>query len=122
MAQFSFSSFNKEFVFELPEGLWVKENFITKEDALAKYGKETIPVIAYGVVDVHSEDAFSDKCGWIATEDEIIAVPEFQIPEINKMLDSRDAIRLTKAGHMGATLEEYDCKYGHRIKFKWCDR
>lgn len=119
---FSFGSFNKEFTFDLPEGLWAKENFVKKEDIEEKYRGKVIPVIAFGVVDVHSDDAFSDECGWIATEEEIIAVPEFQIPEIKAMLNQPEAVKYTKAGHMGAHLEEYPSKYGPRLKFVWEDR
>lgn len=123
MAQsFSFASFNKEFLFELPEGLWNPDNFMNKDDAKEKYGDDVIPIIAFGVNAVKSEKAFSTECGWIATEEEIINVPEFQIAELKAMMADMNAVRLCRADHMGATIIEYECKYGTRLKFKWCDR
>lgn len=129
---FSFSSFNKEFTFDLPEGLWNADNFKTKDEAAEKYGYtsldgstqgDVIGIIAFGVNPVNSPKAISLECGWIATEEEIINVPEHQIVELKNMLADANAVRLCKAGHMGAIITEYrSAKYGYHTKFEWCDR
>lgn len=117
---FSFSSFNKEFLFDLPEE--IVGNYLKTAEAHEKYGQEVIPVIGFGVNVNKSINALTDKNGWIATEEEMINVPYFQIPEIEAMMADRNAVNLCRSGHMGAVITHYTNKYGDQIKFKWCDR
>lgn len=134
---FSFAALNTNFVFDLPEGLWAEGNFIKTPEALDRYvddvntnrhGLRTsvvIPVIAFGIVNIDKEahpDAVSDRSAWIATADEIINVPEHQLPIIEGLLKNEDAIEACQNGLMGIQLEEYDCKYGRRVKIIFCDR
>lgn len=125
MAKFSFGAFNKDFLFELPEGLWEKENFIKPADAESIYGDGVIPIIGYGVNTIDrtkNPHAVSSESGWVATAKELINVPSFQIPEIKAMMEDFDAVEACRSGHMGATLKRYENQYGENIKFIWCDR
>ena len=122
---FNFASLNNNFVFELPEGLWDPDNFIKAADALDKYGDEIVPVIAFGITKINKEEhpnAVSDRSAWIATEEEIINVPSFQLPVIEDILKNEDAIESCQNGLMGAKFVEYDCKYGTRVKIEFCNR
>lgn len=125
MAGFNFSALNNNFVFDLPEGLWDKQNFIKVDEAHAKYGDEIIPVIAFGIVKIDKEkhpDAVSDKSAWIATEDELISIPSFQLSDVEMMLKSEEAVEACKSGLMGVRFDAYDCKYGRHVKAVWCNR
>ena len=125
MAKFSFGSFNKDFLFELPEGLWDESNFMKPAEAKEIYKDTVLPIIGYGVkkIDrVKKPHAVSDESGWVATSKEIINVPGFQIPEIKAMMEDFDAVEACRSGHMGAILKSYTNQYGDNIKFVWCDR
>ena len=125
MSQFLFESFNNDFLFELPEGLWNTDNFKKIADAYEKYGEDTIEVIAFGIntIDkVKNPKAVSDRSGWIATEDELINVPEFQLPVLEKMMRESEVVDACKAGHMGAKIVPYENQYGEHLKFKWVTR
>ena len=123
MAQFSFSSFNKDLLFTLPEGLWGKDKSINVTEAKAKYTDDVLPLIAFGVVEIRPEkQTYSKEMGWVATEEEVITLPEHQIPEIKSMMEDPKAVELTKQGHLGATIVEYTCANGRFNKLKWCDR
>lgn len=122
---FSFAALNTNFIFDLPEGLWDKDNFIKTVDALDKYGDEVVPVIGFGINKIDQEehpDAVSDRVAWIATAEELINVPAFQLPVIEELLGNEEAIEACQNGLMGARFVEYECKYGDRVKIEWCDR
>lgn len=122
---FNFAALNNNFVFDLPDGLWDAENFIKTSDALDKYGDEEVVVIGYGITNIDREkhpDAVSDRSAWIATEEEIINVPQFQLPIIENILNDEDAIDACLNGLMGAKFVKYDCKYGTRVKIEFCNR
>lgn len=122
---FNFAALNNSFVFDLPEGLWDPSNFIKASEALDKYDDEVVPVIAYGITKIDKEkhpDAVSERSAWIATEDEIINVPGFQLPIIEGILKDDGAIEACQNGLMGAKFVEYDCKYGKRVKIEFCNR
>lgn len=122
---FSFAALNTNYAFELPEGLWDKDNFIKVADALNKYEDEVVPVIGFGITKIDQEahpDAVSERSAWIATEEEIINVPGFQLPTIEELLKNEEAIEACQNGLMGVRFVEYDCKYGRRVKIEWCDR
>lgn len=122
---FSFAALNTNYAFELPEGLWDKDNFIKVADALNKYGDEVVPVIGFGITKVDKEehpDAVSDRSAWIATEEELINVPAFQLPTIEELLKNEEAVEACQNGLMGVRFVEYECKYGTRVKIEWCDR
>ena len=117
---FSFNSYNKEFVFDIPQeivGVYLK-----LADAQEKYGDSVIPVIAFGISTNKSPKAISERNAWIATDEEFINVPLHQLPEIEKMLADRNAINFCKQGHMGAVITPYTNSYGDQLKFVWCDR
>jgi len=116
-----FSNFNKEFLFELPEN--IKGNYLKIADAVEKYGDGVIiPVIAFGISTNHSPKAVSERNAWIATEDEFINVPAFQLPEIEKMMADSNAVKLCKQGKMGIMIEQYENNWGLQYKMRWCDR
>ena len=115
-----FSQFNREFLFELPEG--IQGNYMKIADAQEKYLDAVIEIIAYGISTNHSPKAVSERNAWIATEEEFINVPAFQLPEIEKMMNDSNAVKLCKQGHLGATIEEYTNQWGTQYKLKWCDR
>ncbi len=116
-----FSNFNKEFLFELPEN--IKGNYLKIADAVEKYGDGVIiPVIAFGISTNHSPKAVSERNAWIATEDEFINVPAFQLPEIEKMMADTNAVKLCKQGKMGIMIEQYENNWGLQYKMRWCDR
>ena len=116
-----FSNFNKEFLFELPEN--IKGNYLKIADAVEKYGDGVIiPVIAFGISTNHSPKAVSERNAWIATEDEFINVPAFQLPEIEKMMADSNAVKLCKQGKMGIMIEQYENTWGLQYKMRWCDR
>lgn len=116
---FSFSKFNKDFLFDLPES--IIGVYLKPAEAEEKYGEGTIHIIAYGISENHSETAVSERNGWIATEEEIINVPQHQIPDIEAMMQDPTAVKLTKDGKLGAQIVHYTNKYGDQIKFKWVD-
>ena len=122
---FNFAALNNNFVFELPDGLWDPDNFIKTENAFEKYGDDVVPVIAYGITKIDREahpNAVSDRSAWIATDEEIINVPSFQLPIIEGILKDDEAIEACQNGLMGAKFIEYDCKYGRRVKIEFCNR
>lgn len=122
MAKFNFEALNNNYAFELPEGLWDKSNFKKTEDALKKYDDEIVPVIAFGITKIDKEehpDAVSDRSAWIATEEELINVPSFQLPIIEDILKKPEAIEACKNGELGVQFVEYDCKYGTRVKIEF---
>ncbi len=119
---FNFEALNNNFAFELPEGLWDKSNFIKTEDAFKKYDDEIVPVIAFGITKIDKEehpDAISDRSAWIATEEELINVPSFQLIVIENILKDKNAIEACKNGEFGAQFVQYDCKYGTRVKIEF---
>lgn len=115
-----FSQFNKEFLFELPEA--IQGNYLKIADAHDKYLDAVIDVIAFGISTNHSPKAVSERNAWIATEDEFINVPGFQLPEVEKMMQDNNAVKLCKEGHLGVTIEEYQNQWGTQYKVKWTDR
>lgn len=115
-----FSQFNREFLFELPEGITGK--YLKIADAKEKYDDEVIDVIAYGISTNHSPKAVSERNAWIATEEEFINVPMFQLPEVEKMMNDTNAVKLCKQGHLGVIIEEYTNQWGTQYKVKWVDR
>ena len=135
MSKFNFESLNNSFQFDLPDGLWSKENFIKAEDALGKYFdqeatgssayavSEIVPIIAFGITKIDKEehpDAVSDRSAWVATESEIINVPSWQLSKIEEILNNSDAVEACKNGEFGVQLVEYPSKYGKltKIEFK----
>lgn len=120
MAQNYFSQFNKEFLFELPES--IQGNYLKIADAHTKYGDDVIEVIAFGISTNHSPKAVSERNAWVATEEEFINVPGFQLPEVEKMMSDPNAVKLCKQGHLGITIESYTNQWGDQFKVKWTDR
>lgn len=134
MAKNLFSKHNNNFTFDLPEGLWSQENFIKAADALEKYVdgerkdgcrySSVLPIIGYGITKINKEEhpnAVSDRSAWVATETEIINIPQHQLEKIEEFLGDKDYITACLNGEMGVRLEEYDCKYGRRVKAEWID-
>lgn len=117
---FSFSNFNKEFLFELPQE--IQGCYLKIAEAEEKYGDSVIPVIGYGISVNKSPKAVSERNAWIATDEEFINVPLFQLPEIEKLMADRNAVSFCKQGHMGAMIQHYQNSYGDQMKFVWCDR
>lgn len=116
-----FSQFNREFLFELPEV--IQGNYLKIADAVEKYGDGVIiPVIAYGISTNHSPKAVSERNAWVATEEEFINVPMFQLPEVEKMMADTNAVKLCKQGHLGVMIESYTNQWGDQYKIRWCDR
>lgn len=120
MANNYFAQFNKEFLFELPES--IQGNYLKIADAHAKYDDEVIEVIAFGISTNHSPKAVSERNAWVATEEEFINVPGFQLPEVEKMMADPNAVKLCKQGHLGITIESYTNQWGDQFKVKWTDR
>ena len=120
-----FSQFNREFTFELPEELTSKpkeEKYMSILDAHEKYLDAVLEVIAFGISINRSPKAKTERNGWIATQDEIINVPGFQIPEIEKMLNDNNAVKLCKQGRLGVEIVGYENEWGQQYKVKWTDR
>lgn len=117
---FSFGSFNRDFLFELPES--IEGVYLKMTEAEEKYGGDIIPVIGYGISKNTSETAVSEENGWIATEEEHINVPAHQIPQLREMMNSKDAVAMCKKGKMGAMIVHYSNQYGDQIKLRWIDR
>ena len=121
MANNYFSQFNREFLFELPSN--ITGNYLKIADAVEKYPEGTvIEVIAYGISTNHSPKAVSERNAWIATEDEFINVPAFQLPEVEKMMNDSNAVKLCKQGKLGAVIESYENQWGQQYKIRWTDR
>lgn len=117
---FSFGSFNKEFLFEIPQE--IQGVYLKIAEAEEKYDDTIIPVIAFGISTNKSPKAVSERNAWIVTDEEFINVPLFQLPEIEKMMADRNAVNFCKQGHMGAIIQHYQNSYGDQLKFVWCDR
>ena len=117
---FSFGSFNKEFLFEIPQE--IQGVYLKISEAAEKYEDCVIPVIAFGISTNKSPKAVSERNAWIATDEEFINVPLFQLPEIERMMGDRNAVNFCKHGHMGAMIQHYQNAYGDQLKFVWCDR
>ena len=116
-----FNQFNREFLFDLPEA--IQGNYLKIADAQEKYGDGVvIPVIAYGISTNHSPKAVSERNAWVATDEEFINVPMFQLPEVEKMMQDSNAVKLTKQGKLGIMIEEYTNQWGTQYKIRWCDR
>lgn len=116
-----FSQFNKEFLFDLPDD--IKGNYLKIADANEKYGDGVIiPVIAFGISTNHSPKAVSERNAWVATEEEFINVPGFQLPEVEKMMADSNAVKLCKQGHLAVMIETYENNWGTQYKIRWCDR
>ena len=126
MASNYFSQYNKEFLFELPEKFQAmsnEEKYLKIADAAEKYGVGVeIPVIAYGISTNHSKEAVSERNAWVATEDEMINVPAHQIPEVEKMMQDNNAVRLCKQNHLAIVIIGYQNQWGDQFKVKWTDR
>ena len=120
MAQNYFAQFNKEFLFELPEQ--IQGNYLKIADAHQKYGDDVIEIIAFGISTNHSPKAVSERNAWVATEEEFINVPAFQLPEVEKMMQDANAVKLCKQGHLGIVIESYTNQWGDQFKVKWTDR
>lgn len=116
-----FAQFNKEFLFELPDE--IKGNYLKIDQAAEKYAEGTvIDVIAYGISTNHSPKAVSERNAWVATAEEFINVPSFQLPEVEKMMQDPNAVKLCKEGHLGIVIEGYENQWGSQYKIKWTDR
>lgn len=115
-----FSKFNTEMIFDLPEA--IQGTYLKIREAQEKYGDEVIPVIGFGVSLNKSPRAVSPENAWLATEEEFINIPGFQIPKVKEMLEDRNAINLTKQGHLGARIVSYENMYGTQLKIEWVDR
>ena len=121
MASKYFSQFNKEFLFELPKEIQGK--YLKIDEAVDKYAEGTlIDVIAFGISTNHSPKAVSERNAWVATEEEFINVPAFQLPEVEKMMQDNNAVKLCKEGHLGIVIEGYENQWGQQYKVKWTDR
>lgn len=121
MASKYFSQFNKEFLFELPKE--IQGNYLKIDEAVEKYAEGTlIEVIAFGISTNHSPKAVSERNAWVATEEEFINVPAFQLPEVEKMMQDNNAVKLCKEGHLGVVIEGYENQWGQQYKIKWTDR
>lgn len=120
-----FSRFNKEFLFELPEELLKldpKDRYISIKEAVEKYGEGVeIPLIGYGINTNKSKDAISERSAWVATEEEMINVPEHQLPIIEDMLEDANAVKLTRNGHFGGVITSYENRWGTNFKFKFVE-
>ena len=46
----------------------------------------------------------------------------FELPEVEKMMNDSNAVKLCKQGHLGVTIEEYQNQWGSQFKVKWTDR
>ena len=115
-----FAQFNKELLFDLPDS--IQGTYLKLREAAIKYGEDPIPVIGFGVSLNKSPRAVSEKNAWVATEEEFINIPGFQIPEVEAMLADRNAINLTKQGHLAIEIVSYENQYGSQLKVKWVDR
>lgn len=120
-----FSRFNKEFLFDLPEELLkkpVEERYISIADAVEKYGEGVeIQFIGYGINVNHSERAATSRSAWVATEEEMINVPEHQLPIIEEMMSDPNAVKLTRNGKFGGIIVSYENKWGKNYKFTFCE-
>lgn len=117
---FSFSSFNREFLFDLPDN--IQGVYLKIAEAEEKYGDEVIPVIGFGINKNDNPDAITKENPWIATPEEHINVPPHQIVQIRDMMESDEAVSLCKRGKMGAVIVSYSNQYGEQLKFRWVDR
>lgn len=120
-----FSRFNKEFLFDLPEELLAKpakERYISIKDAVEKYGEGVeIQLIGYGININKSKDAVSERSAWVATEEEMINVPEHQLPIIEDMMNDANAVKLARNGHFGAVIISYENRWGTNYKFNFVE-
>lgn len=124
MATNYFSQFNKEFLFDLPQELLdlpKEEKYLSTADAAQRYGDEVVSIIAFGVSTNHSPKAKTERNGWVATENNIINVPAHQIPEVEKMMNDPNAVKLCKQGHLGIQFIGYTNEWGDQFKVKWVD-
>lgn len=120
-----FSQFNREFLFDLPQELLDlpnDEKYMKIAVAAETYGTEdVVPIIAFGISTNHSKDAVSERNAWVATKSEMINIPEHQIPEVEKMMADRNAVKLCKEGHLGVQIIPYTNQWGKQYKVKWMD-
>lgn len=120
-----FSRFNKEFLFDLPEAvlnLPVKERYISIADAVAKYGEGVqIELAGYGINTNHSDTAVTERSAWVCTDEEMINVPEHQLPIIEAMMEDPNAVKLTRNGKLGAIITSYENRWGKNYKFQFVE-
>ena len=124
MASNYFSQFNREYLFELPQELLdlpKEEKYLSTAAAAAKYGDEIVPIIAYGISTNHSPKAKTERNGWVATEQNMINVPYHQLPELERMMNDANAVKLCKQGHLGIQFIGYTNEWGDQFKVKWVD-
>lgn len=130
---FTFESFNQERLFEVDATDFVKHE---RKNSKGKIEESTYwktaemyeldgPDKVYTIQGVYINDlsgnraALTDESAAVAIEDRYITVPTFQIKEIQKMLESDEAIRCIRSGHAGCTIEEYTNKFGTNYKLVW---
>lgn len=120
-----FSRFNKEFLFDLPEEVLnksVKERYISIADAVAKYGEGVqIELCGYGINTNHSDTAVTERSAWVCTDEEMINVPEHQLPIIEAMMDDPNAVKLTRNGKLAAVIISYENRWGKNYKFNFVE-
>jgi hypothetical protein len=120
MAQFSFSSFNQERLFDLDT---TDFEYVKLKDLFEANGAENVYQLLAVYIGTKSE--FDDESPIAAIDGSYVNLPQFQLPEVKAMLANKVAIAAIKRGDAGFRIEKYikKLKSGNRTCYKavWCD-
>lgn len=120
MAFTSFSSFNKERLFDIDTTGF---EYFKLRDLFEADGEGTEYIIR-GLY-IGSKSEFAEESPIVALDDKYVNIPQFQLPEVKEMLASKFAIAAINRGEGAFKIEKYikKMKTGSRVCYKavWCD-
>lgn len=105
MAFASFSSFNKERLFNIDTADF---EYVKLADLYERDGEGEIYVVRGVYIGTKSE--FAEETPLLATDEFYVNLPQHQLIEIKEMLNSRQAINCINNGGAGFTIEKYTKK------------
>lgn len=105
MAFSSFSSFNKERLFDIDTSDF---EYLKLKDLYERDGEGEIYPVRGIYIGTKSE--FADESPVLATDTHYVNLPQHQLIDIKEMLNSRQAINCINNGGAGFTIEKYNKK------------
>ena len=120
MAFVNFESFNRERLFDIDTSgfKYYKLRELYEEDG---EGKEYVICGLY----ISNKSEYAEESPIAALEDRYVNLPEFQLPEVKEMLESKAAVAAINRGEGAFKIEKYikKLKKGSRTCYKavWCD-
>ena len=101
---FSFSSLNKERVFDF-DTTKISGNYTNLEQLQARDGEDVKYQIKGAYISTKSE--YNDESPIIALEDTYVNLPQHQLTEVKEMLASKNAIAAINGGFAGFVIRKY---------------